>query len=441
MIVKKLWAIVLLVLAFNVKAQSLSTMHEPLILDEHLVSAMVLSSFNYQMALSGHRIDQRDSQWWASLLPSANASITHGLSRHVFTEEPNPMMNPTNNEWITNLSIGADLNIAAANLINIPIIMNRYRSNQITHEQALTEIINGIVIQFYNLLAFGQQLNVLQSTVNVSLLAYNQALAAYNSGLVDRVSMLNAQYQYQLALTQLNRARTSFEGNMLTFKQMLGVPLERPVELRGSINVVNVQLNGDRIAATYLDSTATMQIANLNANSASLRQWLVLSSIVNPFVSLGYEMGRTRVGADNPFNPWRDSASLRLGLQVNLSYQNFNNWRNVVDGNHIQQAILANTREVTRIQIINNANNLNNLQAAITMAEQNVAISRESLTLTQVGFNQGLRTQTELQSAITNVQNAELALLQSRLDYTTSLLNLAALVGVEPAVLIRQAGE
>jgi outer membrane protein TolC len=433
--------LLLSVCAGSVYAQSLSASgngnSDVLVIDEQTVETKIYTSFNYRAAMIQHKIDQRDARFWSFLIPTASFTAAQSIGDKAFTNTYGGSPAAGQGKWVSNLNLGADLNVSLSNIINIPIIIDQYQNNELTYEQTRTQIINNAKTTFYTLIASRQQLTVLQSSVNAALSAYNQARASYSSGLVDRVTMLNAQYQYQSMLNTLNTARTGYESGLLQFKQLLGIPLEQTVELQGNIEVLPIQFYGDKMAADYLDEALDVKIEENKKSSAFMTQFLRVSNIINPFVGMSYDWNRTKIGGGSAL--FTDAAALNLGISVNLSYSLLKDMPSVVEGYALQKEAVVEKRKTVQIDIINYANQLNDLQGAIRIAEQNVLINRESLTLTQTAYRQGLKTFTELQDAITNAQDAEVALLQSKLDYLTALLNLSAVIGIEPSVLLQQA--
>jgi outer membrane protein TolC len=430
-------ALMLVLLSLGMlSAQSLVAPVTPLRIDEPMVESKVFTSFTYRAARIQYNIDQRDNQWWSFLVPQASFQVAQSVGNKVFTDNYNSN-SASPNKWSPSLGFSAGVNVALSNVINIPIIAAKYENKELTFDQTRTAIINQAKLTFYLLIAEREKLNVLQSSVTAAQLAYNQTLASFRSGLVDRVTMLTAQYQYQMLQSRLDTARTGFESALLQFKQLLGINLEQPIELVGEIVISRVAFNGDRLAANYLDGATAVKIEENNREQAFMLQFLNAFNIISPFVGLNYNFAHNFERAGRPASN-SDAAGLTLGISVNLSYNLLKDVPSIMDGYALQREAVIEKRKSVRIDIINAANQLNDLQSAIAVAIQNVTINQESLRLTQVAHRQGLKTYTELQNAIVNLQDAQVTLLQSKYDYLNTLLNLAAILGVEPNTLLSQ---
>jgi outer membrane protein len=239
-------------------------------------------------------------------------------------------------------------------------------------------------------------------------------------GLATKNDLLKV--QVQLSSSQLAQIDASnlVTIAMMTLNNLIGLPIETEIELTSVIQSQSAEnQESAEIAREAIDTRADLKAAEMRvqANEASVTAakggWY-------PQVSL---YGNYYYSRPNPrILPTKDEFKNTWDLGVNLSFDiwNWNTTKHQVDQG---EAVLAQSREATEqlkdaITLEVNQANLVLLQSKekIKVAEKGVEQADENYRITKNKFRSGTATNTDL-------LDAEVALLQAKVNYTTSLVD------------------
>jgi outer membrane protein len=228
--------------------------------------------------------------------------------------------------------------------------------------------------------------------------------------------------QVQLSSSQLAQidASNSVAIAMMTLNNLIGLPIETEIDLTSVIQTQSMEnQRSAEIAQEAIETRADLKAAEMRvqANEASVT---AAKGSWYPQVSL---YGNYYYSRPNPrILPTKDEFKNTWDLGVNLSFDiwNWNTTKHQVDQG---EAALAQSREATEqlkdaITLEVNQANLVLLQSRekIKVAEKGVEQANENYRITKNKFTSGTATNTDL-------LDAEVTLLQAKVNYTTSLVD------------------
>lgn len=424
-------------------------------IDEAMVETLLIANnFGYQSAKIAYEQAKRErNSVWNNLFPSLSGTVgvsngNKGLTSHASS-------NSTSGEWVTSIGFAASLNISAWVEMSIFQTFKDYDAGKMSFAAAKKSALDSGKKLFYSLILQRENLNNTAESLDLTRRNYQQAQANFNNGLSQRLDMLNAQVQYQNSQNTYQQALTAYEGNLLSFKQLIGIDVHQPIELDGQITVQPARFNAQDLASRYAGNSYTFK--ETEAKLASLR-WQTIQqhlNLVSPFVQLDYNLNRVNynkngnlypsmvTNGQNP-NMWKDTASVTIGVKAQFdgmlpwSKTGISLWE-LRDSYKISKMSMENDKITNEVEIINQANKLNDIQGRMAVLENAANVSQQALQLTVNGYNQGLRTQLEVTSAINERNTARYNLLSAQYDYYSALLDLSAATGTGENTLQNEA--
>lgn len=429
----------------NAKKGILTITHE-------LVEEMVLGSFEYEKALITMKTVKRnrDGNVWNWLLPNVDGKLAFGTGgdKEGFDYAKDNNITDT---WGTSIGLEMQLEISAWASMQILQAIEDFNSGKISFEQSKAKIYNNALVSFYGVIESENKIKASLSTVNANRETYTSAQGRYRSGTTDKIDMLQSRMNYQKAQDDYEQLLADHKKLVDDFRQLIGINLEQPVEFKGEINVDKTAFNGDVLAAEYLGKA--YDVAKSQADFKSL-QWQTVnahSALLNPYMGLYYNpsygnMPDTYDSANaTSNNAWGYDYQASFEIGIKISFDSMLPWSKsgldmgkMRDQLKIEEKQLRETRIATQISIINYADYLNYWQKSIQTKNDNVDLSAESLRLTRVGYNQGMKSLDDLQTAIKDNDSATTDLITAKMAYFTVLSDLSSTIGVPIEELIER---
>ena len=245
-------------------------------------------------------------------------------------------------------------------------------------------------------------------------------------GRATRADLLRSQVDLNNARLALLNAQNGARNATFRLTEVVGSETRvGPVE-EASLAGLPLSLSRDRLFSIAEQSAPTLKSA---AASAEAAEAAVASARSSYLPSLSFSGGWAWANSDFP--PTNRSWSLRLSG----SYPLFNGFQRETQLFRARaQADIAEEQERAARLNLNSEldaayNNAQSAQAGIDLAEQNIALSDESLRVVQERYRLGLATILELQDAQITLTQAEVDLVQRRFDYLLALAAIEALLG------------
>jgi outer membrane protein TolC len=366
--------------------------------------------------------------------------------------------------FLPSLSLGGSSNTNSSNRFNS-------QTGQIVNVPSSTSYSASLSANFNIFEGFARTatLNAARATADAATAGYTTAKyqtilsvkQAYFAVLADEELVHVAQVQAQAAQTQLQVATDKLRagagvrsdslsaavayGNaqvaLLTAQANLAgaqVTLGRQVGINGPVHAISDSTipafpDTTAIRATAIGSTPLVAAADAQAHAAG--SFLTVSrSQYWPTFSVSYSNGFTGLEA-----PWNSTST----YVNNWSYRFALNWT-LFNGFAREQSVTSAsvTRDIATSQAADTRRSVNSsisqqviaLAAShtqVTISEQNVASGTEGLRVAQEKFKFGAGLLVDVETAESNLAQAQVNLVQARFSYRTALATLAALIGKE----------
>lgn len=366
--------------------------------------------------------------------------------------------------FLPSLSIGGSSNTNSSNRFN-------QATGQIVNVPSSTSYSASLSANFNIFEGFARtaSMNAARATADAATAGYTTAKyqtilavkAAYFAELADEELVHVAQVQVQAAQTQLQVATDKLRagagvrsdslsaavayGNaevaLLTAQANLDgarVTLGRQVGINGPVSAVadsTIPAFPDTavIRATEIGSTPLVTAAEAQLHAAR-SQVTVSRAQYWPTFSVSYSNGFTGLEAPwNSTNTYVNNWSYRFSLNWTL-FNGFTREQQVTSASvsrDVAQAQAADTRRSVHASITQQVIALAAARQQVAISQQNVASGTEGLRVAQEKFKFGAGLLVDVQTAETNLAQAEVNLVQARFSYRTALATLSALLGKE----------
>lgn len=331
------------------------------------------------------------------------------------------------------ISLGASINIGLSPSIATSIKGARlsYEKQLIDYDSTVRTIELNVRKAFYQILYEQEYIKLQEKHVESAKKQYDTNKAKYDRGVLPRLDVLNSQISWQNAQLSLDSAKTTLMGDMATFKNLLGLPQSRSIELSGSLDEY-AGLSGVSVA----DASATPNsIAALEKQVEIARNSLMATRLAAwaPSLSAGYSYNLSTTTDSS--SGWSKSGTLSLG--VNIPIDGFLPWSSGAqsiakqkDNLELLEMQLADARNTQRINVDNNMSQVRNLVSAIGIRKQSLEYAEETYRLTSEAYNNGTKDILALQNARNGLLEAGVNLKSQAYNLAVAILNLENSLGV-----------
>lgn len=418
-----------------------------LFIDETGVEAFIMSN---NINLKGAQIQfnhakrSRDNMW-NEFMPKIEAGVR---SNRVYG--PNQALFAHGNAsggWFNALTFNAFLDLSSWVWMGMLKTQYQYEAGELSYEHAKQQLKANGLIFFYSLLLSRENLNLVESSTRIAHEAYQQSLRLYNNGILQQLDLLDAEVSYQNQKNQYEQLRINYEQSILEFKQLLGIPLSQDIVLLGNINIETYSFDTEQMLHAFSGKNLAIQQAFKQQIANEWDLWFNhATAAFRPFVSLDYSAQYTTTPlshlrlSSNSLRPI-NSLSFTLGFTMQLdsilpwSKTGLNLWQARDQFRYKtmenEEALITNERE-----IINQTEQLNNIVERLVLLSNTASVSERALELTSIGYNQGVRTQLELDQSLIRRNEARLNLAKAKFEYFKSLQELSVITGQSSTSLI-----
>ena len=394
---------------------------------------------------------------WNKFLPSISSSAT--LSRsHVETkvsglipvQEVAPGMglydrvaaysvdvNPVN--LSTNINLQLPLSLALFRGIQQTIL--DYEGAALSLEGAKEKLARDVRKSFYTVLALQESLALGEKQLESARLRFIQTQASFRSGLAPELSVLQSQVAWENRKPALEDQRLGYRQTLLNLKNILGIPLETEIVLKGSIDVPRVVLDKDdsQLVRDFLDRR--LDLAGLEAQQNSLNNMVKLQEeALWPVLVL---MASLDPGLNDPLNgkSWESAENWKqrggmVGVSLSwkldslipgsTSWVQIENVKTQAAQLEIsrQQALRGAAMEV-KILLAKLKKSIQSLQTL----DLSVALARKAYEMSEAAYRSGSQSLLEVRDAELQLQGSQLQVLNEKLNFNNGLLDLEGALG------------
>lgn len=379
------------------------------------VDEAVLLTADNNISLRRQRInvdllEQRSTSSWNSVSPSASLS---GSLTKPFGENSSGF----------SYSFGATISLSFTPSLftSIKDAKLRFESGKTSYEDALRQIELNVRKLFYSLLYAKESIALQNRNMETARIRYENNRDKYERGQLSELDLFQSQYAYESMRPSIEAAEISYQNNIASFKQMLGIPQREGIELEGSLTdaIPPESFSVDKSLEDIPSVKRIMDSIEQQKNSLLATRF----SAYGPSLSASYSYGKS---GNSKVSDLQTQNSLSLSMRIPLD--GYLPWSNGALSILNQKATLEDLElqledELTNaeLSLANSVKNIILQQSQMELMDRNVEMAQRSYDMTLAAYNYGSRD-------LLTLQNAADSLMKARLDRASHIYNLICAV-------------
>jgi outer membrane protein TolC len=377
----------------------------------------------------GIRARAKDTAWNA-YLPGLSISTA---SSYVSETERLANLIPGSSRWFISAGFTANLDLIGTKKNGIRNTLLEYEAGRISLEDVEKQLIRDVKKSYYYLILIEEGMKILYETIDTAQKRYEQALINYENGLVSELTVLNALVTLENIKPDLEDARVTYRTEELQFRQLLGIEEDVEMNLQGTINLSEVDLDMNSLIGRYTERNLSVQSLRKSIQLLDNQKKLAKSEGFAPVLSLSSALTtslqdpiRSNItsGAD-----WRDGFTFRVGLSLPLdgllpsskSRVSVQAIEDSIDSAHVQ---LAETLQRVAVEVETSILNMEKSLKTMRSLEENVTLAQKVYDLTEIEYNAGVTDLLQLEDANDKLLDAKLAVLEQKYNYLSYFFDL-----------------
>lgn len=347
------------------------------------------------------------------------------------------------------LTINVSWNFNAAMIFQAYQTCLDYQSGKITYESAKRSLLKNVKLSYYSLILNEMKLDIDKKDLSSKEDTYKQTMAQYRSGIVPRLSMLNAQVSYEAAKPTLISSQDSVKNANNTLKYLLGIDLEQEIKLTDSISAVELVLpEFDDISELFERNNLQLQTLYISKKMVKNGMNSYISSLT-PSFSLSFS-GSTTFTKEafeedwfaNVEDDWKNSANLNLMISVPFSsWIPFSSSQVGLVGSSValkkMDTDIENYLQSQRLSIQKSIDSIASAIASVEITKMSVELAKEALVLSRDSYKKGGQTLIELNETEKGLLNAQYQELAAQFQYISKMLDLEEMLNIDMSEIIK----
>ncbi|MCR5713740.1 MAG: TolC family protein [Bacteroidales bacterium] len=382
-----------------------------------------------------------EKEQWAALLPSVAASGTYNrtLKKQVMAMSMNGQTTKiaigTDNSWSGGVSLSLPLvapalwKTAQMSAQDVELAMEAARSSRI-----------GLIAQvkkaYYAVLLAQDSYKVLRQSYRNAELNAGHVADRYNQGLASEFEKLRADVQVKNALPNLVSAESAMQLAAMQLKILAGLDVDELVIFEGSLADYESDM---------LHRAATLTASDLSLeNNTSLRQLAlqteqlesairVLKAAYLPTLSMSASYMYTALNDDFKFGDYNWTPYSMLALSLNIPIYSGSTKLHKIRQQRLTLENLADTRSnlerSLQLSLDNSLTDIRNAVETLASNKETVTMAEKAYSISRKQYEVGMNTLLELNDAELALTQSRLAETQSVFAYMTACADLEQLLG------------
>jgi len=430
-------AIVILAMIFAVPAISHPQEKISLTLDDCIRLALQQNPFYLAEKAREDDAGYRVKEAVSNFFPTLNAQGTDVLDKKVFTVQFPAMFGMpaqqvrfdfTRNYQLT-LSFALPLFTGGRLISGLKQANLNLRATQESIRQSRQETVFNVKKAFYGYLLAKKFVEVTQEALDLSEQFLKTVTNLYDVGMASKFDLLRSQVQAANLRPPLIRAKNGLSTAELGLKNLLGLDLNQPIEIKGELSYRDVEANLDANTAQALASRP--ELIQLNYQKQMAAEMLKMARAAKiPTLAVGgaynYWSNYLNLNKSN----WESYYSINLVLSVPI-FNGFTNSAKVGESKALIKQLDYSQKgfmEMVKFEVRQSVLNLQQAKESLLSQEKNVEEAQEAVRIAQLNYSEGLATNLD-------VSSAQVALTQARTNYSQALYDyVMALAQLEKAI-------
>lgn len=305
-----------------------------------------------------------------------------------------------------------------------------YENGISSYEEAVRTVELNVRKLFYSLIYTKDSIALQNRNLETARQRYLNNKDRYNRGQLSELDLLQSQYAYESLVPNIESAVISYDNNMATFKQTLGLSQNEQIELVGSLSdaIPPQSFSVDKAIEEIPSVKKLEQSIELQKTSLLATRFSAWGPSIN--ASFSYKINGMK-GSDE----LQTTKSIILSASIPLD--GYLPWSNGALSIESQKATLAdlelqleNAKTTAELTIQNSLKNIMQKQGQIEMLQQNVDIAQKAYNMTLTAYNHGSKDLMTLQNSADSLKNAQLNQQSQIYNLICAVLDLENTLGV-----------
>ena len=306
---------------------------------------------------------------------------------------------------------------------------DQVKSSQEDSAKTRQETIASVTKAYYGVLVTQEFIRVSEEALARVQEQERMVRKRYEAGTVSKFDLLRTQVQVANTKPQVEKAHDGYEMTLLALKNLIGVPLDSPLELSGSLSYEPMTVDVKSATQTAVDKRPDLK--SLAYQKKALEHTLSIAKAgLRPNLSLAATYNYKRPGPSGE-DKWGQSATASAILYTPLFDGFATSGRVAQTASGVRQLEIAQKQaeEGVALEVNSAVLSLKEAQANIESQKENVDLAKESLRIGKVRYDSGLITNLEILDAELAVTQAETNYLQALYDFQAARVNLQKAMG------------
>lgn len=370
---------------------------------------------------------------WNSVSPALSVGATSSVPLDSLTG------GDQNSKYTASFGINATASVSlSANLYTqIKSAKLAYEQQQITFDDAVRKIELSVRQSYYGLIYEKENIKLQEENLRIAKQQYESNLAKYNAGRLSEVDALSAEVNYKSKIPTVESSRTTYQNDMDSFKQVLGLMLFDDVTLTGSLedylylDEISVDLKNMKSAELELLKSKV----DAAKNSVLDKRFSAFAPNLN--ASLSWRDASWYAGYDGDDKPdATKSANLTLSATIPLDgVLPWSSRNDAVDSakDSVKDYELQFDDKLKAVKrsVDASVRSIKQSQEAIRYKQSNVDLAQKTYDMTSEAYNRGTKDLLTLQNSNSTLLEAKVSLNNEILTLARDIMSLEYTIGAE----------
>jgi len=433
---------ILLILSLLVASGKFSFPQEKITLTLEECINLALSQNPYHLAVE-ERVEAAKSQVReaaSNFFPSLNAQGLHTLDEKVFELEfpsfiPGEPPQRVSVDFTRDYQFSMSLSIPLFTSGRLTSGFRQAKYNLLSTEESVRQSKHTTIFNtkraFYGYLLAQEFVKVAEETVEVAEKLYKNVKSLYDVGMASKFDLLRSEVQVANLKPQLIRARNNLKIAELSLKTLLGLDLEKPVEIKGELIYELYEPDLEKSLAEALQNRP--EVSQLGYQKQAVGEMLKLaraSNLPSIAVSGTYNFWADKLNFQK--DTWQDFYTVNLVLNLPI-FNGFATSARVAQSKAMIRELELSQKglvDMVRFEIRQAILKLNEARESLLSQEKNVEQAQESLRIAELNYAEGMITVLDVSQAQAALSQAKTNYSQALYDYVISLAQLEKARGV-----------
>lgn len=291
------------------------------------------------------------------------------------------------------------------------------------------EIIAEVTKAYYGVLVAKEFIQVAEEALTTAQEQQNVVQKRLNAGTVSEFDLLQTKVQVANTKPQVERAHDGYELALLALKNLLGVPLDKPLDLTGSLAYEPMSVDVKTATKTALANRPDLR--SLDYQKRAREYTLAIARAGNKpnlSVAASYQYENPNIDEEVKWG-YSFAASVVLTTPFVDGFSTSGKVAQAASGVRQIEIAQKQAQEGVSLEVSSAVLALKLAQANIQSQKENVDLAKESLRIGKVRYESGLITNLEVMDTELALTRAETNYLQALYDYQTARVNLQKAMG------------